>query len=118
MTAYESIFITRPNISEEVSTRLMEKMKSVVEKNGGEVIQAENWGKKRLAYEVRKERKGTYFLLRFSGNGNVINELERNYRVDDSVLKFLTVKLPKGDTGKFVPPSPAESRVSRGRPRP
>ncbi|HEY5649091.1 MAG TPA: 30S ribosomal protein S6 [Nitrospiria bacterium] len=118
MTNYESIFIARPNLSEEVSGRLLDKMKSVVEKNGGALIQAENWGKKRLAYEVKKERKGTYFVLRYSGTGALINELERNFRVDDSVLKFLTVKVPKGDSEKFVPPTTVETRVSRGKPRP
>ena len=94
MNTYESIFILRSTLNDEDVQKTVTKMEGFV-KQGGELIATENWGKKRLAYEVMKEKKGIYVLLRFLGKGNIISELERNYRIDDNVIKFMTVKLEK-----------------------
>ena len=94
MNTYESIFILRPNLNDEDVAKTVSKMEGIV-KQGAELLATENWGKKRLAYEVMKEKKGIYVLLRFNGKGNITSELERNYRIDDNVIKFLTVKLEK-----------------------
>ncbi len=96
MTVYESIFILRASLTEEANSSVLEKMKAVVERHGATILKAENWGKKKLAYEMKHDRRGTYMLLRFeSARGNVVSELERLYRLEDSVLKFLTVKVDK-----------------------
>ncbi len=96
-TVYESIVILRASLSDEASTLVLDKMKAVVERHGATVLKAENWGKKKLAYEMKHDRRGTYVLLQFeSGQGNVVSELERVCRFEDSVLKFLTVKVDKG----------------------
>lgn len=94
MNIYESIFILKSSISDEDIQKIVGKMEGIV-KQGSELIATENWGKKRLAYEVSKEKRGVYVLLRFQGKGDIISELERNYRIDDNVIKFLTVKLNK-----------------------
>ncbi len=94
MNTYESIFILKPTLNEEDVQKVIGKLEGIV-KQGGELIATENWGKKRLAYEVMKEKKGIYILLRFRGKGDLITELEKNYRFDDNVIKFLTVKLDK-----------------------
>lgn len=94
MNTYESIFILKPTLNDEDVQKAIGKLEGIV-KQGGELIATENWGKKRLAYEVMKEKKGIYVLLRFRGKGDLITELERNYRFDDNVIKFLTVKLDK-----------------------
>jgi len=91
---YESIFILRSTLNDEDVQKTVNKIEGVV-KQGGELITTENWGKKRLAYEVMKEKKGIYVLLRFRAKGNLVAEIERNYRIDDNVIKFLTVKLDK-----------------------
>ena len=90
---YESIFIVRPSLPDEDTQKLIEKMKGVLEKSGGALLRADNWGKKKLAYEVRRERKGVFVYFYFRSEGNVIEELERSYRLEDSVIKFLTVRL-------------------------
>lgn len=115
MQIYESIMIIRPNLTEEEVTKVVEKMKSMVEKSGGAILQAENWGKRKLAYEVEKEKKGTYIVFRFNGDGKIINALEHTYRMEDAIIKFLTVKPTKGDSGTLVLPSAEEGRPSRGR---
>ena len=94
MNTYESIFILRSTLNDEDVQKTVNKIEGIV-KQGGELITTENWGKKRLAYEVMKEKKGIYVLLRFRAKGNLVAEIERNYRIDDNVIKFLTVKLDK-----------------------
>jgi small subunit ribosomal protein S6 len=115
MQLYESIFIVRPNVTEEEVTKVVEKMKGVIDKSGGTLLQTENWGKRKLAYEVEKEKKGTYVIFRFKGDGKVINDLEHTYRMEDSIIKFLTVKPSKADSGTLVMPSPDEGRPFRSR---
>lgn len=92
MTVYETIFIVKTSLTDEELSGLVGKIRGVIEKHGGEILKSENWGKKKLAYEVRKEKKGAYVFFRFRGAGSVLSELERQYRVEDAVIKFLTVK--------------------------
>ena len=97
MAFYESIFILRSSLSEEEAVAVQDKMKGALEKHGASIIKAENWGKKKLAYEIAHDRRGTYALLQFEAGGNVVSELERLYRLEDSVLKFLTVRVEEED---------------------
>ncbi len=97
MNFYESIFIARPSLLDEDVAKITEKVKGVIEQGGGKVQKIENWGKKKLAYEVQKEKKGTYVFLFFQSDGKVISEMDRAYRLDDAIMKFLTVKLDKKD---------------------
>lgn len=94
MARYESIFILRSSLGDEEAEAVIEKMKSVLTKHGATIVKAENWGKKKLAYEIKHDRRGTYILLQFeSTQENVVSELERLYRLEDSVIKFLTVRV-------------------------
>lgn len=90
---YESMFILRPNLTDEDAEKVITKMKGVIERSGGEILNMENWKKRKLAYQVEKEKKGIYIILQFKGDGKLVNELERNYRLEDAVIKFLTTKL-------------------------
>jgi len=90
---YESIFILRPSLADDDIPPMLEKVKATVEKAGGVIAQLSNWGKKKLAYEIKQEKKGVYVQLSFRGNGTVVVEVERLFRLDDAVLKFLTVKI-------------------------
>lgn len=113
---YESIFIIKPTLSDEETEKVIQKMRDLITSGGGEIVNVENWGKKKLAYEIKKHKKGHYVLLHLKGEGPIIKELERNYRLNDSIIKFLTVKL-KGD---FAPPSqktqPQAGAVSQAAP--
>ncbi len=95
MELYESLFIIRPSVSDEETGALIEKMKSVADKTGAQFIKAENWGRKKLAYEVRRERKGTYAYFYFRAPNHTVGELERAYRLEDNIIKFLTIRLEK-----------------------
>jgi small subunit ribosomal protein S6 len=95
MPIYESIFIINPNITDDETNAIIKKMQDVVTKQGGEMIKFEDWGKKKLSYEVKKQKRGHYVFFQFKGGPAVISELERTYKLTDSVIKFLSVKLEK-----------------------
>ncbi len=95
MPIYESIFIINPNLSDEETTAVIKKMQDVVTKQGGEMIKFEDWGKKKLAYEIKKQKRGHYAFFQFKAAPAAVSELERTYKLTDSVIKFLTVKLEK-----------------------
>lgn len=93
MKDYESIFIVRPSVSEEGINQILDKLKKSIEKNGGQVIHAEQWGKRKLAYEIQREKKGSYVLFQIKGDGKVISDLERTYQLEDLVIKSLTIRV-------------------------
>ncbi len=95
MPIYESIFIINPNLPDEETAGIIKKMQDVVAKQGGEMTKFEDWGKRKLAYEVKKHKRGHYAFFQFKGAAPVVNELERTYKLTDSVIKFMTVKLEK-----------------------
>ena len=95
MNDYESIFILAPSIDEAESEKINQRMQEVITANGGEIVRVEKWGKRKLAYPVRKHKKGEYVLLQFKGGAPAVSELERNYKMSDAVIKFLTIKLDK-----------------------
>lgn len=95
MQEYESIFILDPNLSDNEVQQAIRRFQEIVAKAGGVVDKTEDWGKKRLAYEVAKHRKGHYALFHLTGTPATVTELERNYRLADAVLKFITVRLDR-----------------------
>src|SRR5690349_19527634 len=95
MRIYEILFIIRPDVPEEEIDGIIEPLKTVVTAGGGAVDKVDKWGKRRLAYRVRRYREGMYVLLQFSTEkaSDMVRELERRLRVTDSVIKFLTVRI-------------------------
>jgi small subunit ribosomal protein S6 len=90
---YECFFILEPELSEENMAGVGDKLKGVVESNGGTVVSYVPWGKKKLAYPVKKRHYGHYVLMEFASDPALVMELERNMRLDERVLKFITVKV-------------------------
>jgi small subunit ribosomal protein S6 len=93
MHLYESIFIINANQTDEEIANVIKKMQDVVAKQGGEMIKFEDWGKKKLAYEIKKQKRGHYVFFQFKSAPGAVSELERTFKLTDSVIKFLTVKL-------------------------
>ena len=93
MRKYETFFIVDPELTEETHTLAGEKLKGIVDANGGTVLTYVPWGKKKLAYPVKKRNQGLYILMEYAGGPELVAELERNMRLDERVLKFITVKL-------------------------
>ena len=91
MNKYESVIIVDPNLTEEALKALETKFTGLINENG-KVESVENMGKKRLAYEIKKKKEATYMLINFEAAPNLIEELERNYRITDEILKFIVVR--------------------------
>ena len=90
---YETIYILRPNTPNEGVAEVNTRIKGVIEHMGGKILKVDNWGKRRLAYEVAKERKGIYLYWLYLAQPGVVEETERNLRMLDSVIRYLTVKV-------------------------
>ncbi|HEX6737779.1 MAG TPA: 30S ribosomal protein S6 [Vicinamibacteria bacterium] len=90
---YEILFIADPNLGEPEVDTLTTQVQGYIEKEGGRIQKVEKWGKKRLAYLVKKQREGSYVLLSVEGGAALVKEVERRLRVTDGVLKFLTVRV-------------------------
>ena len=91
MNKYESIIIINPNVDEEGMKALISRFSDLIN-NDGKVEKVDELGKRKLAYEVKKNEEGFYVVFYFEANTNLIAELERNYRITDEVIKFMTVK--------------------------
>ena len=91
MNKYETVMILDCNISEEDRKNAIEKIKNYIEKNG-EIKKTEDMGKKKLAYEIKKNKEGYYYIIEFTTNPENITELERIYRITDEILKFIVVR--------------------------
>lgn len=93
MRRYETIFIVRPNVSEDEIEALINKTSSIIEDDGGTIVRVDKWGLKKLAYLIKKESQGYYVYVDYAGIPASVSEIERIFRIDDKVLKYLTVKL-------------------------
>lgn len=93
MRKYETFFILDPDLPDEANAAVDEKFQSVISSNGGTLLSSVPWGKRKLAYPVRKRIRGNYVLIEYAGGPELVSELERNMRLDERVLKFITVKL-------------------------
>ena len=93
MRIYENLFIVKPDATEEEIDHLIDQMSKNVTATGGTIDKVDKWGKRRLAYRIEKHREGTYVLMQFSAEPATVKEFERRLRVQDSVIKFLTVRI-------------------------
>jgi small subunit ribosomal protein S6 len=93
MRVYENLFIVKPDATEEEIDHLVDQMSKSVTSGGGTVDKVDKWGKRRLAYRVEKQREGNYVLMQFTAEASTVKEFERRLRVQDSVMKFLTVRI-------------------------
>jgi small subunit ribosomal protein S6 len=92
MNKYESVIIVNPNLDDDKVKALQDNFTNLINKNGN-VTKVENMGKKKLAYEVKKQKEGIYVTFYFEAAPELISELERNYRISDDVIKFIVIKV-------------------------
>ena len=92
MNKYESVIIVNPNVDEEGIKALEKKFTDIIN-NDGKLEKIDNLGKRKLAYEVKKNNEGIYLVLTFEANADLIEELQRNYRITDEVIKFIVIRI-------------------------
>jgi small subunit ribosomal protein S6 len=95
MRRYETIFIVDNDLPEEERFPIFEKLKDLVNQHSGFLVSVDEWGEKRLAYEIKKKVHGYYVRLDYCGSGVLVDEIERSFRIDDRILKYMTVLIDK-----------------------
>ncbi len=93
MRRYETIYIANPNLDDEALKEIVTKFSDLIKKQKGSIVKIDAWGKRKMAYEVKRFDKGHYVLLDFCGLPEMVMELERNLKLDDRILKYSTVKI-------------------------
>ena len=93
MKRYETIYIVNPNLDTDSLSEVVNKFSDLIKKLKGSLFKIQEWGKRKLAYEVKKFDKGYYIMLDFCGLPDMVKELERNLKLDDRVLKYMTVNI-------------------------
>jgi small subunit ribosomal protein S6 len=92
MRPYETMFIINPELDDEATDKLISAAKDTIEDNGGEIAEVDQWGTKELAYEIEGHRGGYYTVINFSGQPETVEELERIYQVNDTVLRYIILR--------------------------
>jgi small subunit ribosomal protein S6 len=124
---YETIYILRPDSTSDVIAQVNQKVRGVIEAGGGNLLKIDNWGKRKLAYEVKKQLKGIYLFFSYLGTAGLLEEVERNLRLTDSVIRYYSVKIaenvdPAARTSEFTEeaftkaatPGPDEEEIATG----
>lgn len=93
MRHYETTYILRPNLGEDQFTEIIERTNTIVTDDDGSIIDIDRWGIKKLAYEIKKEAQGYYVYMNYAAHGTTVSEIERIFRIDDRLLRYLTIKL-------------------------
>jgi len=93
MRKYELMYIVRPDLDDENLRATREKVHSVITNNGGEIIEVNEMGKRRLAYEIKKVRDGVYTVVTFNATPEVVNELDRTIKINDNVIRHMIINL-------------------------
>ncbi|MFP7755851.1 30S ribosomal protein S6 [Thermodesulfobacteriota bacterium B35] len=93
MRHYETTFVLRPNLGEDQFTEIIDRTCSIITDDGGTVLDVDRWGMRKLAYEIKKEAQGYYVYLNYAAPGKTVDEIERIFRIDDRLLRYLTIKL-------------------------
>jgi small subunit ribosomal protein S6 len=108
MAHYESMVLLKPSLTDEEVNGMTEKLNGLIARLGGKVTQVASWGKKKLAYEIDKEKKAVYLIFRFDGGGTLVRELERACRLDEQVMRVMTVAVdPQHGIPSTVAPAAA-----------
>lgn len=102
MALYEHIFMARQDVSAQQVDQMIEQYKALLEENGGNVAKTENWGLKSLTYRIKKNRKAHYALMNIDAPSPAVQEMERQMRINEDILRFLTVRVEEHEEGPSV----------------
>lgn len=98
MRKYETVFISDPDLSDQAREELFEKVRNIIDRENGIILNFDDWGVKKLSYEIKKKLRGYYVCLTYGGTGALVTELERNFRLSDLIMKFMTILITENVT--------------------
>jgi len=93
MRRYETIVIVDPDLGEEQRGVVFDKIRELIPQKGGLLVEFDEWGGRKLAYEIKKKQRGHYLRIDYCGGGDLVSEMERQFRIDDRVMKYMTILL-------------------------
>lgn len=95
MREYETLFVEHPETSAARAAEIEQRLRAIIAAQGGNVLGIDDWGVRELAYPIRHQRRGRYFLLRYESGREAVEELERNLKLMDEILRYITVRVPE-----------------------
>jgi small subunit ribosomal protein S6 len=95
MNCYEHTIITKHDLSDIQTKNLISKYENIIQKHSGKIVKIEDWGLRNLAFRIKNSRKGFYFHIKFEGTGKTIVKLEETENIDESLIRYLTVRVKK-----------------------
>jgi small subunit ribosomal protein S6 len=110
---YETIYILRSDVDADNAEKLQQRVADVIAREHGKLIKVESWGRRKLAYTVAKQKKGVYMYVKFVGRGGLVQELERNLKLSDHVMKFQTVVLDESVDMAKLTIDPEEAKLAK-----
>lgn len=110
---YETIYILRSDVDPDTAEKVQGRVAEVVARDNGKLVKVESWGRRKLAYPVGKQKKGVYVYVKYIGRGGLVQELERNLKLQDTVLKFQTVQTAAEVDVQAVTVDPEEVKFQR-----
>lgn len=102
MNVYETVFMTRPDLSDSQIKALTDKYTKLIADNGGKVLKTEDWGVRNLAYRINKNRKARYVLVEYNADGTFLSEIERLMGIEEDIMRSLNVRLDAASEGPSV----------------
>ena len=116
MRRYETFIIIDPDLSDEERSPIFEKVKDLIKQEECLLVTLDEWGGRRLAYEIKKKSRGYYVRLDYCGTGKLVNEMERFSRIDDKVMKYMTVLLDKHADIELIKEEIAKAEIKESEP--
>ncbi len=113
MRKYETVLISDPDLQDQTRSELFDKIRNIITNEKGIILDFDEWGNKKLAYEIKKKSRGHYVCITYGGDGPLVSELERNFRLTDTVLKFMTIVLSGDMTAQELEKEAQELQQSK-----
>ena len=117
MNYYEKVMIIDPNLDDSAVDEAVGKVKDIILKEGGEILKTDNWGRRKLAYELNKRKQGNYVLILFKSPPTTIGKLEKHCKLFETIIKFMIVKLVKPKHIEAALPKPAAAPAKAETPK-
>lgn len=113
MRKYETVLISDPDLQDQTRAELFEKVRGIVTRENGIILDFDEWGSKKLAYEIKKKLRGYYVCMTYGGDGDLVKELERNLRLSDDIMKFMTILLSDNETAESLEKEATEAEAAK-----
>ena len=114
MALYEHVFLARQDISNQQVEQLVEQLRGILETNGGKIGKVENWGLKTLTFRIKKNRKAYYTLMNIDAPSAAVQEMERQMRFNEDILRYMTIRVEKHEEGQSAMMQKRDDRPRRG----